>query len=85
MATNAKRSIEHLQGLEREFSLSLDSLFKPFFKGVTREKFTSTSANRGFTNYVTGTANGQSKEEKVSTLNPMAGQTTLLLYPGTKL
>ena len=57
-----------------EFTLSLDSSFKPFLKdGVTWEMQTSLNPSRGFTDDAADVANGQKKEEKVAALNLMLG------------
>ena len=57
------------------YTLSLDSSFKPYLKnGVTWEKLTSVSPNRGFTDDGTDVTNPQRKEDKVATLNLMLGQ-----------
>ena len=57
------------------YTLSLDSSFKPYLKdGVTWQKLSSISPNRGFSDDGTDVTNPQKKEDKVATLNLMLGQ-----------
>ena len=57
------------------YTLSLDKAFTPYLKdGVTWQKQTSVAPHRGFTDDDTGTTNGQTKDEKCTTLNLMLGQ-----------